>query len=344
MATFARARRASAQQKETVLGAVRNMAQKPASSRVPTSASPAAPWSFADVAIAARGTGSTALDAEERDGPVGQSAVETAPAQPAPPTQPAAPAPAAPTSPVSPASPATTSAPAIASLTMKSAPSGAADTRKRVGVGEEVAFGASAVGTWTASAGTPAGPSAQSWLWKAPAVAATVTVTLTAGPQTATDTITVVAPDSISMRNAGSHTAQVGAGGACMLNEVTFNPRDLCLGAIQWLEVPGPGTSIDGFFNKYSAATLHHDPNPNYALVNDNNIMEPGPNNGARDHCSWHSTDGPYSDGAFEWIVPNRYIIDGEAASDGRWFTDTTQHFTMDAAGNMTITKAGAST
>ena len=340
MATFARARRPSAQRRETVLVAAREMTRAPEPSRTPRNASPAGGWSFADVSIGAPGTGSTALDAEEREGPVGQADVDTAPAQPAQPAQPAAPVPAAPASP----SPAATSAPAIASVTMKSAPSGVADTRKKVGVGEEVAFGASAVGTWTASAGTPSGPAAQSWLWKAPATAATVTITLTAGPQTATDTITVVAPDSISMRNVGSHTAQVGAGGACMLNEVTFNPLDVCLGAIQWLEVPGPGTSIDGFFKKFSAATLHHDPNPNYAIVNDSNIMEAGANNGPNDHCAWHSTPGPYKDGVFEWIVPNRYIIDGEAASKGRWFTDTTQHFTMDAAGTMTITKAGAST
>jgi hypothetical protein len=227
---------------------------------------------------------------------------------------------------------------------MKSAPSGAADTRKRVGVGEKVAFGASAVGTWTASAGTPSGPAAQSWLWTAPATADSVTITLTAGSQTATVTMTVVAPDEIAMRNVGSHTAQVGAGGACMLNEVTFKPLDVCLGAIQWLEVDGPGTSVDGFFKKFSAATLHHNPNPSFAIVNDSNVMEAGANNGPVDHCAWHSTPGPYEDGAFEWIVPNRYIIDGEAASAGRWFTDTTQHFSMDSAGTMTITKAGAST
>ncbi len=146
------------------------------------------------------------------------------------------------------------------------------------------------------------------------------------------------------MRNVGSHSTLVGAGGACMLTEVTFGPTDVCLGAIQWLEVPGPGSGISGFFTKFSATTLHHNPNPNYALVNDSNVMEAGPHNAANDHCAWHSTAGPYSDGAFHWDIPNRYILDGESTSSGRNFTTTTQTFTMNAAGTMTITKAGAST
>src|SRR5215207_11761988 len=137
MATFARARRPSAQRRETVLAAAREMTRAPEPSRTPRNASPAGGWSFADVSIGAPGTGSTALDAEEREGPVGQADVDTAPAQPAQPAQPAAPVPAAPASP----SPAATSAPAIASVTMKSAPSGVADTRKKVGVGGD-AFGA----------------------------------------------------------------------------------------------------------------------------------------------------------------------------------------------------------
>jgi peptidoglycan hydrolase-like protein with peptidoglycan-binding domain len=247
-----------------------------------------------------------------------------------------------PTPPVPPPTPAPIT---ITSATVKAAPSGAANTRKRVGVGEVVDFTASTAGTWAASNGTPtSGASSTTFRWTAPAVADTVTITLTSGTQTSTDTITVDAPKTISMRKVSSHTSLVGAGGACMLNEVTFGPTDVCLGAIQWLEVPGPATGVSGFFTKFSAATLHHNPNANFALVNDRNIMEPGPNNGPHDHCAWHSTPGPYKDGTFTWVVPNRYIVDGEPASSGRFFTDTHQVFTMNAAGTMTITKAGATT
>ena len=301
---------------------------------------------LANVALTAPPAGSTALDAEEEEGPVGQADVAdsapSAPIQtgpsPAPgPTPTPAPAPGTPP-------PAAPAGPTITSATVKAAPSGAANTRKSVGVGEAVVFTGSAAGTWTASAGTATGAASATFNWTAPAVAGSVTVTLKVGTASATDTIDVVAPKSISMRNVGSHTAQVGAGGACMLTEVTIKPTDVCLGAIQWLEVPGPGTSISGFFEKFSADTLKHKPNVNYALINDSNIMEAGPKNGPNDHCAWHTTPGKYKDGAFEWIVPNRYIVDGEAASAGRYFCDTTQHFTMNAAGTMTITKAGATT
>jgi hypothetical protein len=132
-----------------------------------------------------------------------------------------------------------------------------------------------------------------------------------------------------------------------MLTEVTFNPTTVCLGAIQWLEVPGPATSVSGFFAqpRFTTALLHHNPNTNYAIVNDRNIMEAGTNNGPNDHCAWHRIAGPYPPGgAFTWVVPNRYILDGEGAAAGRWFTDTNQVFTMSAAGALTITKAGAST
>ena len=229
---------------------------------------------------------------------------------------------------------------------MKDAPSGAAKTRKDVGVGEVVDFTGSAAGTWTATDGTPkSGAASAKFRWTAPATAGSVTITLTAGGQSVTDSINVVAPSDISMKNVGSHTAEVGAGGACMLTEVTFRPLDVCLGAIQWLEVPGDASGITGdYFKKFSAATLHHNPNPDYAVVDDKNVMEAGPKNAKNDHCAAHTLPGPYKDGEFEWKIPNRYKLDGEADDKGRWFTETTQHFTMTAAGKLTITKAGATT
>jgi len=147
------------------------------------------------------------------------------------------------------------------------------------------------------------------------------------------------------MRNVGSHTAQVGAGGACMLTEVTIKPTDVCLGAIQWLEVPSDAENITGdYFKKFTTAQLHHNPNTNYAIVDDTNVMEAGTKNAKNDHISAHTLPGPYKDGSFEWKIPNRYKLDSEADDKGRWFTDTTQKFSMTAGGTLTITKAGATT
>ena len=300
------------------------------SSRTAPGLPPPVAWSFADLGVSAPSpTGSTALDTENWEGPVGDNG--GAPAE----------------APVAPAhgAPAQAPAPTISHATVKAAPSGASNARRRIGVAEVVDFTGAVAGTWTASAGTPrTGPSSTTFQWTAPPLAAAVTVALSVGRRSARSAITVVPPRSISMRNVGSHAAQVGAGGACMLTEVTFRPTDVCLGAIQWLEVAGPATSVSGFFKKYTAAQLRHRPNADYALVNDANIMEAGPNNGPNDHCSWHTTPGPYKRGSYTWVIPNRYIVDGEAAASGRRFTTTRQVFTMSAAGMMTITKAGAST
>jgi hypothetical protein len=303
-------------------------------------------WSFADIPVTAPApVGSTALDTDEQEGFIGQTDEPEAMDVPTPSSKKSpAPVPKAPPS-GTPPTPGTPPAPTISSATVKTAPSGAANTRTDVGVGEVVDFTGSVAGTWTATGGTATGASSTKFRWTAPATAGSVTITLKAGAASATDTINVVAPKGISMKNVGSHTAQVGPGGACMLTEVTFKPLDVCLGSIQWLEVPGPATGFVGdYFKKFSAATLHHNPNTNYAVVDDNNVMEAGPKNAANDHCAVHTLPGPYKAGEFEWRIPNRYKLDSEADDKGRWFTDTTQHFAMTAAGDLTITKAGATT
>jgi hypothetical protein len=107
-------------------------------------------------------------------------------------------------------------------------------------------------------------------------------------------------------------------------------------GRTQWLEVPGPATNVSGYFTRFAAATIFHHPNPDYLPFNDDN-------SGLQDHASWHAVPAPFSFGTFEWVVPNRYKIDGESDAQGRLFTNTVQAFFMFPGGTMMITKAGAS-
>ncbi len=249
-------------------------------------------------------------------------------------------------------------APTITSKTAKAAPSGAKADRSKVGVGESVTFTGSAPGTWSASSGAAKGASptkkgakkaasSATFAWTAPAVTTATSATITlkvSGLPDANKKLTVVPPNKISMKNSGSHSAQVGAGGACMLTEVTFAPLAVNLGAMRWLEEPGPATSVSGYFSRFTAATLAHKPNTHFALVNDKNVMEAGPKNAPNDHIAAHTLPSPYKTGAFEWVIENQYILDGEAKSKGRRFAKTTQRYEMDGAGNLTITKAGATT
>lgn len=237
--------------------------------------------------------------------------------------------------------------PLITSTTAKKAPSGAKADRSKVGVGEAVTFAGSAPGTWSASIGAPKGFSGAKYRWKAPPVTSATSVTVTlkvSGLPEARKKLTVLPPNKISMKNSGSHTSQVGPGGACMLTEVTFAPLEVNLGAMRWLEEPGPATSVSGYFSQFTAATLAHKPNTHFALVNDKNVMEAGPKNAPNDHIAAHTLPGPYKTGAFEWVIDNQYILDGEAKAKGRRFAKTTQRYAMDGAGNLTITKAGATT
>lgn len=362
MATFASLNRSTARRRGGAGPTTPDDGRQAPSPRVEAVGSTSVPWSIVDVPLHAPDVeGSTALDAEDEEGFVGRSDDEpaaepldaptapptkppTAPSAPGPPAAPPSPPPTAPPAPVVPPAPAP-SGPTISSKTAKRAPSGAADTRSDVGVGETVDFSASVAGTWTATRGTASGAASTRFRWVAPATAGSVTVTLSAAGSSATKAIDVRAPNDIAMKNVGSHAAQVGAGGACMLTEVTFLPRDVCLGAIEWLEVPGPATPITGeYFKRFSAATLEHKPNTYYSVVDDKNVMERGPHNAANDHAEVHALPGPYKDGSFDWKIPNRYKLETEADDKGRWFTDTTQRFSMTAAGTLTITKAGATT
>ncbi|MBN1985807.1 MAG: DUF4157 domain-containing protein [Prolixibacteraceae bacterium] len=230
-----------------------------------------------------------------------------------------------------------TAPPVITSETLKNAPDGTADTRTTVGVGERVRFTANTSGTWTVSGGHIIGLNTGSNIvWEAPPTASNPTITLTTPGGTRVIPFTVIPPNNLSMVVATRHGIPAGTAGACMINDVTVNPLNVNFGRTQWLEVPGPATNVSGYFNQFAAATIFHHPNPDYLPFNDNNT-------GLRDHAAWHAVPAPFSFGTFEWVIPNRYKIDGESDAQGRLFTNTVQAFFMFPGGTMMINKAGAS-
>lgn len=238
--------------------------------------------------------------------------------------------------PVVPVVPTPTTPPTVTSATINPAPDGSPDTRTTVGVGERVRFTASTSGTWTVSHGHIIGLNTGSNIvWEAPPVATSPTVTITTPGGTRVIPFTVIAPNNLDMEVNRNDAIAAGTAGACMVTDVTVEPLNVNFGRTQWLEVPGPATNVSGYFNRFAAATIFHNPNPNYLPFDD-------ANSGLRDHASWHAVPGPFSLGTFEWVVPNRYKIDGEPDSQGRLFTNTVQAFTMFPGGTMMITKAGA--
>jgi len=59
------------------------------------------------------------------------------------------------------------------------------------------------------------------------------------------------------------------------------------------------------------------------------------------DHAAFHAAPAPFSFGTFDWVIPNRYKVDGESDAQGRFFVDTTQAFTIFDDGTMMIDKSG---
>lgn len=227
-------------------------------------------------------------------------------------------------------------APTIASSTINFAPDGTADTRAQVGVGEYVRFLGNTAGTWTASAGRIVGiNSGENMVWEAPAVASASTITLTAPGGAASLNMTIVAPDSLAMAVGSNPPIPSGTLGASMLTNLIVHPLNVNFGRTQWFEVPGPATNVSGYWSSYSAAQLFHRPNRNYLPFDDLN-------SGLVDLAQWLGGSRPFSNGTHDWVIPNRYKIDGESDSQGRFFTNTTQSFYITSTGTIIITKAGA--
>jgi len=229
-----------------------------------------------------------------------------------------------------------TPTPTMTSATVKAAPGGAAATRTKIAVGEVVNFTGSAAGTWTATKGTAAGGSNTKFAWTAPAAPGSATIKLTVGTKSVTKKFTVIAPNKLKMVVASQHALTAGVAGVCMVTNVTIGPNTVSFGNVEWLEVPRDATGVSGYFKKFSAATLHHNPNPNWLPWNDANT-------GLTDHAAWHSVPGPYKPGSFTWVVPNKYRVAAVGGAGKEFFT-THQVFKMkDKKGTFSVSKGGAS-
>ncbi len=229
-----------------------------------------------------------------------------------------------------------TEAPTITSSTISIAPDGTADERTLVGVGEFVRFTGNTEGIWTTTAGRIVGlNSGQNMVWEAPPVPMLSVITLTNQAGSTSMIMSTTAPDSISLERSAILPIPAGTLGAAMEADITVHPLNVNFGRTLWFEEPGPATNVSGYFNQFSAADLHHDPNPNYLPFDDMNT-------GLNDEAAWRGGNPPYSRGYHEWVIPNKYKIDGESDAQGRVFTNVTQSFFVTPGGSFIVAKAGA--
>ncbi len=142
----------------------------------------------------------------------------------------------------------------------------------------------------------------------------------------------------------GYPAGQAGTGMTCQFQ---YNPTDVSFYRVQILEVPGPATSITGYFTSFSAAALAHHPSPTWVTLGADNklagavrdtaaIASPLPN-GTGGFPAW-------SDGGFDWVIPNKYRVIGASATGGYPVGNVTQTFRIKASGVTTVTKQGTGT
>jgi hypothetical protein len=225
--------------------------------------------------------------------------------------------------------------PKIVPQTKFKAPSGG---RKRtdVGVGEDVTFTSNVKGSWAVTGGTAAAPvtNGKKFKWRAANRAASITVTLTAGTQTATTTMNVIEPSAITANKLSEMSYKKGEQGAGMKLRFVYQPLNVSFGNMEVKEVSGPATSLTGYYLTQPASSLWHDSGDSFTRIGKNN------KDTAIDTAANPGDPMPWSDGTFEWLIPNHFKTIDESGN-GKQFTTVTQAFKLFANGTITVSKAG---
>jgi hypothetical protein len=124
---------------------------------------------------------------------------------------------------------------------------------------------------------------------------------------------------------------------------VRVYPTNVPFSFLNFKELPGPPTNVTGCFTNTNIYTtdptnnpnlidLNHKPTTNWVVVLDNNIYN---------DSVWSPTiPAPYSAGSFQWVIPNQWKMAGKIEPTSN-FVFTTQRFTVDVNGTVTITKFG---
>jgi hypothetical protein len=206
-------------------------------------------------------------------------------------------------------------------------------------VGEEVTFTSNVSGAWTASGGTPAASVAngKKFKWTASDRAASITITLTAGTQTATTTMTVIEPTGITAKKLSEIRFSKGEQGAGMKLRFIYAPMTVSFGNIEVKEVSGPATNITGYYTSTPANELWHDSGDTFTRIGKDN------KDTAIDTAQGAGDDPPWTDGTFDWVIPNKFKTITEAG-DGKQFTTVTQAFQLEGPphdGRTTVSKGG---
>jgi hypothetical protein len=209
-------------------------------------------------------------------------------------------------------------------------------TRKKLGIGEPVTLtllptGLSAI-TWSnAGGGALDATSGGAVVFTADNGAATPSVTATFAGVPVAVSFTVVEPSSESSIKTSEDSVPAGTQGAGMRLEITIAPTDVSFENVESQEVPGPATSITGYFTSFPPASLNHVPA---------GWIQIAPGNKKFDHAAFSGYPSPWSAGGFQWIIPIQWRVVG--SSSGGTLPNRIQTFSIaNSSGNSTVSKLG---
>ncbi len=228
-------------------------------------------------------------------------------------------------------------APDIAISTDLDAADGSGKSRRKVGVGERVAFRGSKTGDWSASGGSPlTSAGTLTFDWTAPVRGASVTISLTSGKYTRSVVMNVLEPNQITARRTGVMSFTRGRLGAGMRLKFQYFPKSVSFGNVEAKEVSGPASNIQGYFAGRTGNFQHHDSGDTFLPIQNNN------EDSATDEAGFWNYPSPWIKGRYDWVIPNHFRVTTEGG-DGKKFTEVNQVHTIEGTdGTAKVTKAGA--
>ena len=217
-------------------------------------------------------------------------------------------------------------------------------TRTTIGVGEKVRLTFSpGSAKWTTDNGTLSATGGSSTTLTAPDRAASVTVTATGDDGcTAPLTFTVIEPSDVKMERSGSVWHKQGIPSVGMKTDIYILPANVSFENIQVIEGDATGV-VTGYFVGSPYDGVHHSGHGAGVWGTVGPVTEgKGSKLGAHDNVkSGYCNFGvPYTAGTFDWPIPWSFHVD---PGDAKEFRTVTHHMDIDASGNMSISKAGAS-
>lgn len=205
--------------------------------------------------------------------------------------------------------------------------------RSTVGIGEKMTFLPNRPGSWRTSAGQTHGEDDMKLEWQAPGRAGQATIELTSESEKVTKTVTITAPSSLrlSLLRWDNNTRQ-GVPGVGAYAAVTFGPDSVFFRHVEWHEDHAGPSELTGCFKDVFYLHKFHSAAPEWKRADPAEQR-----NRPMDFVSWLvlRDDRP---GRLSWRIGNRFRVIG-ASDDGEMSFYTTQTFTKDAEGTMTVNK-----